>query len=117
MPFGLDYRPIWTGLGVIAGWMSVVLAVSYWLRDRIGRTRWAAIHRLTLGAYVLALAHVVGSGTDAMSRWLLAVLAAALVPVIPLLARRLARREPGRPAVAPTIYRDTSPSPSTADSQ
>ena len=93
----------------------------YWLRDRIGRKRWAAIHRLTLGAYGLALAHVVGSGTDATSRWLLAVLAAALVPVMPLLARRLARREaaalPATMDVAPTIYRDTSPSPSIADSQ
>ena len=121
VPFRLDYRPVWTGLGVIAGWMSLVLGVSYWLRDRIGRKRWAAIHRLTLGAYVLALAHVVGSGTDATSRWLLAVLAAALVPVIPLLARRLARREaaalPATMDVAPTIYRDTSPSPSIADSQ
>jgi methionine sulfoxide reductase heme-binding subunit len=121
VPFGLDYRPIWTGLGVIAGWMTAVLGVSYWLRNRIGRKRWAAIHRLTLGAYVLALAHVVGSGTDATSSWLLAVLAAALLPVLPLLARRLARREPAAlpatTAVARTIYRDTSPSPSTADSQ
>jgi len=87
---------------VIAGWMIAVLGMSYWLRDRIGRNRWAAIHRLTLGAYVLALAHVVGSGTDATSRWLLVVLAAALVPVVPLLARRLARRPPAAPPPART---------------
>jgi sulfoxide reductase heme-binding subunit YedZ len=108
VPFQLGYRPVWTGLGVIAGSMIVVLGVSYWLRDRIGRNRWAAIHRLTFGAYVLALAHVVGSGTDATSRWLLVVLAGALVPVVPLLARRLAGRRPAPPppdrtAAAPTV--------------
>jgi sulfoxide reductase heme-binding subunit YedZ len=97
VPFRLDYRPVWTGLGVIAGWMAAVLGLSYWLRDRIGRERWATIHRVTIGAYVLALVHVLGSGTDATSVWLLVVLAAALVPVIPLLARRLARRGPSAP--------------------
>jgi sulfoxide reductase heme-binding subunit YedZ len=97
VPFRLDYRPVWTGLGVIAGWMTVVLGLSYWLRDRIGRARWATIHRATIGAYVLALVHVLGSGTDATSVWLLVILAAALVPVIPLLARRLARRGPSAP--------------------
>jgi len=74
-----------------------VLGLSYWLRDRIGRERWATIHRVTIGAYVLALVHVLGSGTDATSVWLLVILAAALVPVIPLLARRLARRRPSAP--------------------
>jgi methionine sulfoxide reductase heme-binding subunit len=108
VPFQLGYRPVWTGLGVIAGWMIAVLAVSYWLRDRIGRDRWAAIHRLTVGAYVLALVHVVGSGTDATSRWLLVVLAAALVPVVPLLARRLAGRRPAPPPAEPPRRRPSS---------
>ena len=103
VPFQLGYRPLWTGLGVLAGWTIAMLGLSYWLRDRIGRKRWAAIHRLTVGAYVLALVHILGSGTDATSRWLLVILAAGLVPVIPLAARRLAQRGPAAPTPTPRV--------------
>ena len=111
VPFQLGYRPFWTGLGVIAGWTIAVLGLSYWLRERIGRKRWATIHRLTIGAYVLALVHVIGSGTDATSRWLLVILAAGLVPVIPLAARRLAR---GGPSAPPPPHVPTAPSQESA---
>jgi sulfoxide reductase heme-binding subunit YedZ len=111
VPFAMDYRPLFTGLGVIAGWAVAVLAVSYWMRDRIGRARWKTIHRFTLVAYVLALVHVVGSGTDAGTTWLLAILALALVPLPTLVFRRLRSHTEAQAKRAATAARRVEPPP------
>lgn len=70
VPFTLDYRPAFTGLGVIAGYGMLLLGLSYYVRDVVGRARWAKLHRFTLAAWALAVAHTLGSGTDATDGWL-----------------------------------------------
>ena len=42
VPFVIDHAPLWTGLGVTAGWLAAILGLSYWIRDRIGPARWRA---------------------------------------------------------------------------
>ena len=47
IPFVGAYRPLWTGIGIIAGYGLAVLGLTYYLRDRIGAARWRRLHRLT----------------------------------------------------------------------
>jgi sulfoxide reductase heme-binding subunit YedZ len=105
LPFALGYRPLWTGLGVLGGWLAVILGLSFYLRRRIGVKTWRWMHRWTLAAYLLALVHVVGAGTDGRSPWMLALLAVLVAPNVYALSFRMLpappRRVPGRRAYDP----------------
>ncbi len=70
IPFAVPYRPLWTGLGVIAGYLAAILGLSFYVRRRIGTRLWRRIHPLTIIAYLLAVAHTLGAGTDASTTWL-----------------------------------------------
>lgn len=86
LPFALGYRPFWTGLGIIGGWLALILAGSFYVRRWIGVKTWRWLHRWTLAVYVLALAHVIGAGTDGRSTWMLAVLTMLVAPSVFALA-------------------------------
>ena len=89
VPFVMDYKPVWTGLGIIAGHLAAVLGLSFYFRRRIGVRRWRSLHRLTLLVYVLALAHTLGAGTDASSPWLQFMLLLTGAPILFLTVVRL----------------------------
>ena len=98
VPFGAPYRPLWTGLGVIAAYLMALLGLSYYARRLIGVRRWRKLHRYTPVIYVLAVAHMLGTGSDRGTPGLrLAVLGTA-VPIGALLGVRLldAYRAPPR---------------------
>jgi len=88
VPFVSAYRPLWTGLGIIAGYGLAVLGLTYYLRDRIGAARWRRLHRLTAVFWLLAIGHTIGAGSDATQIWFLAVSGALVVPAVLLLALR-----------------------------
>jgi len=88
VPFVSAYRPLWTGLGIIAGYGLAALGLSYYLRDRIGAARWRRVHRLTAVFWLLAVAHTIGAGSDAAQLWFLAISGALVVPAALLLALR-----------------------------
>lgn len=67
VPFTAIYRPEWTGLGIIALYLSAIVYWSVHLRSRIGYRAWRAIHLLSVVAFGLALAHGFASGTDSTS--------------------------------------------------
>lgn len=90
VPFTLEYRPFWTGLGIIAGYGMVVMAVSGFLRSRKG-TRWALVHRFAGLTWILSIAHTLGAGTDAGSPWILGLTVACVLPVVALLVTRVTR--------------------------
>ncbi|MBJ7355034.1 MAG: ferric reductase-like transmembrane domain-containing protein [Thermoleophilaceae bacterium] len=100
VPFQLEYRPVYTGLGITAGWIAVLLGLSYYIRDQIGIKRWKTLHRFTIIAYALSVVHVLGAGTDSGETWLKAPLLASTGVVAVLFAvriacgRRLHSREP-----------------------
>ena len=81
VPFLLPNHPVWTGLGVIAGWLALLFTVSFYVRERIGIRLWRKLHRWTIVVFGLGLVHTLGSGTDSGSTWLIALLALAAVPV------------------------------------
>jgi methionine sulfoxide reductase heme-binding subunit len=88
VPFASPYRPLWTGLGVLAGYLAVGLGASFYVRRRLGAGRWRRLHRLTPLVYPLVVAHVIGGGTDGTSAWLEVVVLAPAAAILVLLARR-----------------------------
>jgi methionine sulfoxide reductase heme-binding subunit len=81
VPFTLAYRPLFTGLGIIAGWLAAIVGLSFYVRKRIGVKTWRFMHRFTIVIYLLALIHVIGSGTDAQNPWMIAMLTALTAPI------------------------------------
>jgi sulfoxide reductase heme-binding subunit YedZ len=91
LPFAWSYMRLATTLGIVAGWALMSLGLSFYLRDRIGRTRWRMIHRFTLLAWLAGLVHTIVEGTDVGTVWYLALLAVTTAPVLGLLAIRMVR--------------------------
>ena len=89
VPFAMDHEPVFTGLGVIAGYLAALLGLSFYLRRRIGARRWRSLHRLTVLVYLLGAIHVLGAGTDAEAPWLRAVLLATGAPILFLFLLRI----------------------------
>jgi methionine sulfoxide reductase heme-binding subunit len=81
IPFALAYRPGFTGIGIIAGYIAVVLGPSFYLRRRIGARRWRKLHRGIVVVWILSSVHALGAGSDASKLWLRVVV---LIPVAPI---------------------------------
>jgi sulfoxide reductase heme-binding subunit YedZ len=94
VPFALDYRTVWTGLGIVAGYGLAVLSLSYYARARIGVARWRTLHRFIALFWLLGVVHTLGAGTDAGQAWFLLLLAVVGLPPIALLALRFAPPPP-----------------------
>jgi methionine sulfoxide reductase heme-binding subunit len=62
-PFALSYRPAFTGIGIIARYLAVLLGASFYLRRRLGTRRWRSLHRLTVVIWVLSAGHALGAGS------------------------------------------------------
>jgi methionine sulfoxide reductase heme-binding subunit len=82
VPFAMDYRPLFTGLGIIAGYLAAILGLTFYLRRRLGTRRWRNAHRLTPIVYVLGVTHTIGAGSDAGSLWLTGLLIATGTPIL-----------------------------------
>ncbi len=91
VPLAIGYRPAWIALGILGGYLAAILGLSFYLRRRIGARLWRSMHRLTVLAYVLSLAHALGSGTDASVPLVRGAMLASALPVLVLFALRLAR--------------------------
>jgi sulfoxide reductase heme-binding subunit YedZ len=82
IPFVIRTSRFWTGLGVIGGWAAALLGLSFYARKWIGTKRWRSMHRWTLAVYFLAIGHTIGSGTDGLSLWMIAIMVATAVPIV-----------------------------------
>jgi methionine sulfoxide reductase heme-binding subunit len=89
IPFVMAHKPLWTGLGVVGGWMAALLGLSFYVRRWIGPKLWRKMHRWTLAVYALAVVHTLGAGTDARSFWLLVIVIATVAPLAAMAAVRL----------------------------
>jgi sulfoxide reductase heme-binding subunit YedZ len=105
IPFVIAAKPLWTGLGIIGGWLAAILGLSFYARRWIGTRTWRWMHRWTLLVYALAVAHTLGSGTDARSPWLAGIVAATAVPIVFLATYRFLPgvRRPTPAARRPTV--------------
>jgi predicted ferric reductase len=90
VPFASSYETLWTTLGIVAAWMTVLLGLSFYVRDRIGRERFKLIHRFTVLAWALGLVHTFTEGTDAGQAWFIALVVVSSLPALALLGLRMA---------------------------
>ena len=81
LPFTSGYRPFWVGLGTLALDLTLAVAVTSLLRERIGLRVWKAVHWLAYVMWPIALLHGIGSGTDRSTTWMLAVDALCVLAV------------------------------------
>lgn len=77
IPFAAAYRPLWLGLGVIAAELLLAVVVTSLFRRRLGARTWRLVHWAAYAAWPVAVLHGLGTGTDAASRWSLALTAAS----------------------------------------
>jgi predicted ferric reductase len=64
VPFISPYRPFWVGVGVISFYIILLVTITFYLRNRIGRGAFRAIHVLSLVGYIGVTLHGYYSGTD-----------------------------------------------------
>ena len=69
IPFVSNYRPFWTGIGIIAFYLSILVTVTFYIRNRISMKSFRTIHYLSIVAYVGALFHGLYAGTDSLLNW------------------------------------------------
>jgi len=119
VPFVMDHEPLWTGLGIIGGYLAAALGLSFYARRRIGTKRWRSLHKATILVYVLSVLHTLGAGSDAGTPWLRAQIVLTGAPILFLFVMRVlpaAKRVSGAASAAPPGSAP-SPAPRSARSQ
>lgn len=81
IPFTMSYRPLFTGLGILAGYLAALLGLSFYVRRRIGVKLWRRLHRATIFVWLLGVLHTMGAGSDASTQ---ALRVFVLLPAIPI---------------------------------
>lgn len=89
IPFASHYRPVWMALGIVALYLGIAIGISTWLRPRIGYVWWRRLHVWTLGIFVLATIHGIGTGSDTQTWWGLGIYLVSIALVAALLIRRI----------------------------
>lgn len=67
VPFTSGWREPWTGLGILAAQLGIIIGASVTLRRVIGYRAWKALHWLSLPVFALGLFHGLLAGTDGSS--------------------------------------------------
>jgi len=83
------YRPLATGLGVVAAELAGLVIVSFPLRKRIGPRTWRRLHWATYGVFALATAHGLAAGTDSTQPWAFGIYLGAVFAVATATAWRV----------------------------
>jgi sulfoxide reductase heme-binding subunit YedZ len=98
LPFATPYRPSYTALGIISGYLVAALGLTFYMRKWIGGKRWRQMHRATVVAYVLGVAHAIGAGSDASIPAVRFGLVASVLPAATLFLIRNRTRTTGSAA-------------------
>ncbi len=103
LPFGAEYEPLWLGLGSLSLDLILVVVVTSAVRTRLGHRAWRSVHYASWAAWVSALAHTLGIGTDVEQGKLWALVPTACVLAVCLAAGiRLGRTPDPAAARRPT---------------
>jgi len=103
IPFLMSFRPLWTGLGIVGGYLAALLGLSFYFRKRIGAKLWRKAHRATVLVWLLGVAHAIGAGSDASAPWFRWWVVLTTPPIAGLFVYRTLShgRAKKRPAAAP----------------
>lgn len=99
-----EYRPLATGLGVVALELWVLIQLSFAVRRKIGTRVWRKLHYATFALWLIAAIHGVAAGSDSGTSWALWIYTVTIGMVVGLLGWRIAAArfpEPRRRPVAP----------------
>ncbi|MFN8434527.1 MAG: ferric reductase-like transmembrane domain-containing protein [Anaerolineales bacterium] len=69
VPFISAYRPFWTGIGIIAFYLTALVTITFYVRKWISMKTFRVIHYLSVAAYFGSLLHSVYAGTDTSLTW------------------------------------------------
>jgi predicted ferric reductase len=102
IPFRATYRPLWTGFGSLALYLSAALIASFYLRSVVSRRVWRVFHYAAYLAFILALVHGLFAGTDTAQPaiyWMYVVTGATLLfaTIYRVLAARSSRKSASHP--------------------
>jgi methionine sulfoxide reductase heme-binding subunit len=89
VPFVSAYRPVWTGLGVLAAELFVALIITSAVRPWMGYAGWRAIHWVAYTSWPLAILHGLGDGTDARVPWSMGLTVGCVTIIVMVVALRL----------------------------
>lgn len=64
LPFHSPYRPFWLSLGTISLDIMVAIAITSAFRHQMVHRHWRTIHWLSYAAWIAAVLHGLGTGTD-----------------------------------------------------
>ena len=73
IPFTSPYRPIWLSLGALGFDLLLAVAVTSWLRHRVGFRVWRFLHWSAYASWLVVLVHAFGTGTDTREGWALLI--------------------------------------------
>ncbi len=80
------YRPLATGIGILAAELMLLIYVSFSLRRRIGVRNWRRLHYLTFAVFGAATVHGIAAGTDT---WAFGLYASSIAAVASLTVWRV----------------------------
>lgn len=92
IPFSSPYRPIWLSLGALGFDLLLAVAVTSWLRHRVGFRVWRFLHWSAYASWLLVLVHAFGTGSDTHEGWALLIEGGCAAAVVVLLWWRIGAR-------------------------
>ena len=101
VPFLSPYRPIWLGLGTLALDATIAVLVTSWAKSRLSERSWHGVHLLSYLAWLLAVLHGLGTGSDSRNPAVIGMYVVCVLAVVIAVAARLMWTESiGRPIQA-----------------
>ena len=85
----MDYRPVWTGIGILAGYLAAGLSLTYYARQRLGARRWRTRTASSRSPGRWRRCTSSARARDAGSLWLQVPLALTMALVLTLMGRRV----------------------------
>jgi predicted ferric reductase len=82
IPLTSTYRPVWVALGTLALYLTLLVTVTFYLKNRIGSPAFRAIHVSSLLGYAAAAAHGLFAGTDGALPIVMLMYAATFLSVV-----------------------------------
>jgi hypothetical protein len=83
------YRALFVALGIVSAYVALAVWATTQIRPLIGWAWWKRLHAFAYAAYLLALVHGLGTGSDTKTLWGMAIYAGSAVLVGGLLIQRL----------------------------
>jgi DMSO/TMAO reductase YedYZ heme-binding membrane subunit len=103
IPFRSTYRPFWLGLGAVSFDLLLALVITSLMRRRLGYRSWRAIHWLAYASWPIAVFHGLGTGSDTMSWWMLALTGACVAAVLLSVFARIASSDSQAEWLRPSV--------------